>query len=212
VDSIGGIVHLPRRKPTFRHSFSEIVTMNMVRTAVTAFAIATAAIAGAQAADTSATPPVGAEPQNTSATYGDWILRCSRSGDADKAVRVCEVALPFQIQVRGQEAPFGQLAFGRVNPKDPLHITFIMSPNVAFPSDVKLMTDDKDAQPITLPWSTCIPSVCRADGEFKDDQLKRWKALTANGQLVFKQSNGQPTPVPVSVRGLPQALEALAKS
>ena len=50
------------------------------------------------------------------------------------------------------------------------------------------------------------------DGEFKDDQLKRWKGLTASGQLVFKQSNGQPTPIPVSVRGLAQALEALAKS
>jgi len=186
--------------------------MNMVRTAVTAFAIATASIAGAQAAEATATPAVGAEPQNTSATYGDWILRCSRTGEGDKSVRVCEVALPFQIQVRGQEAPFGQLAFGRVNAKDPLHITFIMSPNVALPSDVKLMTDDKDTQPIVLNWSTCIPSMCRADGEFKDDQLKRWKALTASGQLIFKQSSGQPTPIPVSVRGLPQALEALAKS
>lgn len=186
--------------------------MNMVRTAVTAFAIATASIAGAQAADTTATPPIGAEPQNTSATYGDWILRCSRTGEGDKAVRVCEVALPFQIQVHGQEAPFGQLAFGRVNAKDPLHITFIMSPNVAFPSDVKMMTDDKDMQPIVLTWSICVPSLCRADGEFKDDQVKRWKALTAGGQLIFKQSSGQATPIPVSVRGLPQALEALAKS
>jgi len=184
--------------------------MNLVRTAVTAFAVATASLAGAQAADTSAAPPVGPEPQNTSATYGDWILRCSRTGEGDKMVRVCEVMLPFQLQ--GQQGPFAQLAFGHVNPKDPLHITFIMSPNVAFPSDVKLMTDDKDAQPIALGWTTCIPSVCRADGEFKDDQLKRWKGLAASGQLIFKQSNGQPTPIPVSVRGLPQALEALAKS
>ncbi len=120
--------------------------MNMVLTAVTAFAIATASISGVRAADTSTTPAIGAEPQNTSATYGDWILRCSRTGEGDKAVRVCEVALPFQLQ--GQQGPFAQLAFGRVNPKDPLHITFIMSPNVAFPSDVKMMTDDKDAQPI----------------------------------------------------------------
>jgi invasion protein IalB len=210
VDSVGGIVHLPRRKSTFRHNFSEIDTMNMVLTAVTALAIATASISGAQAADTSTTPAIGAEPQNTSATYGDWILRCSRTGEGDKTVRVCEVMLPFQLQ--GQQGPFAQLAIGRVNPKDPLHITFIMSPNVAFPSDVKLMTDEKDAQPIALNWSTCIPSVCRADGEFKDDQLKRWKGLTASGQLIFKQSNGQPTPIPVSIRGLPQALEALAKS
>ena len=185
--------------------------MNLVRIAVSAFVLTTASIAGAYAADTAA-PPVGAEPQNTSATYGDWILRCSRTGEGDKAARACEIALPFQIQVGGKEAPFGQLAIGRATVKDPFHITFIMSPNVAFPSDVKLMTDDKDTQSVALSWSTCIPSLCRADGEFKDDQLKRWKALTANGQLIFRQSNGQPTPIPVSVRGLPQALEALAKS
>ena len=129
--------------------------MNMVHIAATAFAIATASFAGAQAADTSTTPPVGPEPQNTSATYGDWILRCSRTGEADKAVRVCEVMLPFQLQ--GQQGPFAQLAIGRVNPKDPLHITFIMSPNVAFPSDVKLMTDEKDAQPLELTWKRCLP-------------------------------------------------------
>jgi invasion protein IalB len=185
--------------------------MNMVRIAASAFALSAASIVGAHAADTAA-PAVGAEPQNTSATYGDWTLRCSRNGEGDKAARVCEVALSFQIQVRGQEAPFGQLAFGRVNAKDPLHITFIMSPNVAFPSDVRLLTDEKDAQPIVLGWSICVPSFCRADGEFKDDQLKRWKALTASGQLVFKQSGGQATPITVSVRGLAQALEALAKS
>jgi len=46
---------------------------------------------------------------------------------------------------------------------------------------------------VVLNWSTCIPSIPR-DGEFKDDQLKRWKTLTASGQLIFKQSGGQPTP------------------
>lgn len=186
--------------------------MNMIRIAATAFAMSSASIAGLHAADTATPPPVSAEPQNTSATYGDWILRCSRSGDGPQAVRVCEIAQSFQINVQGQQTPFGQLAIGRANAKDPLHITFIASPNVAFPSDVRLMTDDKDAQPVVLNWSTCIPAYCRADGEFKDDQQKRWKALAAGGHVVFKQSGGQVTPIAVSVRGLAQALDALAKS
>jgi invasion protein IalB len=185
--------------------------MNLVRIAASAFAVAMAS-ATAFAAD--APPPVSAEPQNTSATYGDWILRCSRAAEGDKEVRVCEVYLPFQIQAQGQTAPLGQLAIGRVttNTKDPLHVTFIVNPNVSFPSDVKLVTDDKDAQPVTLSWSMCTPTACRADGEFKDDLLKRWKALTANGKLVFKASTGQLVPIPVSTRGLAQALDALAKS
>jgi invasion protein IalB len=183
--------------------------MNMVRIAASVFAISAASIAGAHAADT-APPPVGTEPQNTSATYGDWTLRCSRTGDADKAVRVCEVMLPFQIQ--GQQAPFAQLAIGHVNPKDPMHATFLVSPNVSFPSNVKLSIDDKDTQPIDLSWSICIAASCRADGEFKDDQVKKWKALTANARLQFKDSTGRELAIPVSVRGLAQALDALPKS
>jgi invasion protein IalB len=204
VDSIGEIVHLPRRNSTVRLLFSEIVTMNLVRIAVSAFAIAVGS-AAALAAD--APPPVSAEPQNTSATYGDWTLRCSRTGDA---ARVCEVALAFQVQ--GQQGPFAQLAIGRVTAKDPLHITFQVIPNIAFPSNVKLTTDDKDAQPVDLNWATCIPAGCRADGEFKDDQLKRWKALAAPGKLQFKDSTGREIAVPVSNRGLAQALDALPKS
>ncbi|HEX4505992.1 MAG TPA: invasion associated locus B family protein [Alphaproteobacteria bacterium] len=183
----------------------EIVTMNLVRIAASAFALATLS-AAAPAAD--APQPVGAEPQTTSASYGDWILRCSRGADGKRA---CEVEQPFQVQVQGQQAPFGQLAIGHQNGTGPMHITFIMSPNVSFPSDVRLMTDEKDAQPIVLSWSNCVPAACRSDGEFKDDQLKRWKALTANGRLVFKTAAGQPFPITVSVRGLAPALDALAK-
>jgi invasion protein IalB len=181
--------------------------MNLVRIAVSAFVLAAASINAAQAADPKDPAPVGTEPQNTSATYGDWTLRCSRTGDA---ARVCEVALPFQLQ--GQQGPFAQLAFGHVAAKDPMHATFLVTPNVAFPSNVRLTTDDKDAQPIDLNWTTCIAAACRADGELKDDQLKRWKALAAPAKLQFKDSTGREIAVPVSIRGLAQALDALPKS
>jgi invasion protein IalB len=181
--------------------------MNMVRIAVSAFAIATASIAVAHAADSKDPAPVGTEPQTTSATYGDWTLRCSRTGDA---ARVCEVALAFQLQ--GQQSPFAQLAIGHVAAKDPMHATFLVTPNVAFPSNVKLSADDKDTQPVELNWATCIAAACRADGEFKDDQLKRWKALAAPAKLQFKDSTGRELAIPVSTRGLAQALDALPKS
>jgi len=181
--------------------------MNLVRIAASAFAVAMAS-AAAFAAD--APPPVSTEPQNTSATYGDWTLRCSRTAQGDKEVRVCEVALAFQLQ--GQQAPFAQLAIGHAAAKDPMHATFLVTPNVAFPSNVKLTVDDKDTQAIDLNWSTCIAAACRADGEFKDDQLKRWKALTAPARLQFKDSTGRELTIPVSTKGLAQALDALAKA
>ena len=182
--------------------------MYLTRIAITAAVFAMAAPA-AFAAD--APPPVGAEPQNTSATYGDWILRCSRTAEGKNA---CELIEPFQMQAQGQSQPIGQLAIGHrtANAKEPMHVTFLITPGISFPSDVKLMSDDKDTQPVVLDWSSCAPSICRADGEFKDDQLKRWKALTANGKLIFKLTNGQPFTIPVSTRGLAQALDALPKS
>ena len=186
--------------------------MNLVRIAASVFA---AAMTSAAAFAADAPPPVSTEPQNTSATYGDWTLRCSRTAQGDKEVRVCEVVLPFVAQAQGQSQTIGQLAIGHIttNTKDPLHVTFIVTPNVAFPSDVKLMSDDKDAQPVTLSWSSCTAQACRADGEFKDDLLKRWRALTANGKLVFKAATTeQPVPLPISTRGLAQALDALAKA
>ena len=60
-----------------------------------------------------AAPPVSTEPQNTSATYGDWILRCARGQDG---VRVCELDQPFQAQ--GQQGLYAQLIVTRGTGKD----------------------------------------------------------------------------------------------
>lgn len=176
----------------------------------TAFALL-AASATANAADTKApavqpAAPVSTEPQNTSATYGDWTLRCSRA-DTPQAPRVCEIMLPFQIQ--GQQGPFAQLAIGRVSPKDPWKATVIAVPNVAFPSSIKLSLDDKDTQIIDLTWRYCVPNGCRADTDLKEDELKRWKAAAGPARMQFKDSTGREITAPVSLRGFTQALDGL---
>jgi invasion protein IalB len=194
--------------------------MKMVRTAahslfgaatIIALSIAGAQAVGSKDAPAAAAPAsVSAEPQNTSATYGDWVLHCTRNGDDPQAPRVCEVALPFQAQ--GQQGPFAELAIGHVNSKDPLRATVMMALNVSFPSTIRLSLDDKDTQPAELSWRFCVPTGCRADTELKDDTVKRWKAATGNGQMQFKDATGREITVPVSIRGLSQALDALAKS
>jgi invasion protein IalB len=153
-------------------------------------------------------PPVATEPQTTSASYGDWILNCVRSQDG---ARVCEIVQSFQIQ--GQQGPFARLAIGHAGTKEPLRATFDVAPNISFPSTVKLGLDDKDTQPVELSWKKCVPGAgCFADGEIKDDILKRWKAQTGNGRITMKDSTGHDVAVPFSFRGLPQALDGLAKS
>jgi len=150
---------------------------------------------------------VSAEPNTTIASYGDWVLRCQRVDTAGKTARVCEVA--ETIQVQGQAAPIAQLAIGRLSPGEPLRITIVVPPAVTFPSSVRV--DAKNGAPLNLEWRRCLPGGCFADAVLKDDVLARWRSLSDAGQLTFKDAAGQDVTLPLSFRGLAQALDALPK-
>jgi len=150
---------------------------------------------------------ISSEPQTTIASYGDWVLRCQRVETAGKSARVCEVA--EAIQVQGQAAPIAQLAIGRLSPGEPLHVTVVVPPAVSFPSSVRV--DAKNGAPLTLEWRRCLPGGCFADTLAKDEVLARWRGLSEAGQLTFKDASGQEIALPLSFRGLAQALDALAR-
>ena len=57
-------------------------------------------------------PAVSAEPANTSATYGDWVMRCQRVGEGAAAKRMCEVAQTIRVQ-QGRD-PVAEVALGRL--------------------------------------------------------------------------------------------------
>jgi invasion protein IalB len=154
--------------------------------------------------------PVGADPQSTTANYGDWVVRCQHSGDAATGQRVCEVAQILQMQ--GGQGPVAQIAVGRPTAADPLRLTIVLPPNVSFPSSPRMAVDDKDARPADLTWRRCLPGGCFADIEIKDDLLQRWRSQNAQGIIKFKDSAGRDITLPFSFRGFAQALDALAKS
>jgi invasion protein IalB len=161
-----------------------------------------------QAADSKdAAPPVGAEPQTTSATYGDWTLHCARGPDG---VQVCELDQPFQMQ--GQQGLYAQLIIARGTAKGSYRALFEVAPNLSFPSTVKVGVDDKDPTPIDLTWRRCLPGPgCFADADVKDDIVKKWRTQAGPGRITFKDSAGHDVQVAFSFRGLPQALDALVK-
>ena len=66
-------------------------------------------------------PAVPSEPQNTSATYGDWMLRCQRVGEGAGARKICEVAETIQAGEKRQ--PVAEVALSRLNKADPLRLT-----------------------------------------------------------------------------------------
>lgn len=149
----------------------------------------------------------------TTATFGDWQLRCRNTVPAaagQPAIpRSCEVVQSVIIQ--GQGSPFAQLAFGKAAPNEPLLVTMVLPTNIALPSTVRLMMDDKDNQPVDLAWTRCMPGGCFASAPARDEHLRRWRGSEEAGRFSFKNSGGQDVTLPFSFRGLARALDALAK-
>lgn len=186
------------------------------------FALASAAqaLAQAPASRTSPAPPspaapngaapvaVPSEPSVTTASFGDWTLRCQRI-EGSRAQRVCEVAQVLQAQ--GQQAPLAQIAIGRLSAGDPLRVTAVMPVSVSFPSSVQIAFGEKEAQPLDLPWRRCLPTGCFADAVLPDEAAKLWRKANEAGRIVFRDAAGRDLVLPLSTRGLDPALDALAR-
>lgn len=167
------------------------------------------------AASKPASPPAPAaaavptEPSSTTASFGDWTLRCQRIADAGKTMRICEVAQVLQAQ--GQQAPIAQIALGRLANGEPVRVTAVMPVSVSFPSSVQITMGEKDAKPVELPWRRCLPTGCFAETAPGDDLLKQWRKASEPGRILFRDAAGRDLALPLSARGLDQALDALAK-
>ena len=156
-----------------------------------------------------AAPPVGAEPSSTSATFGDWVTRCSRES-ADAKVNVCETVQTLVPQ--GQSNPIAQIALGRLSPKAPLRLTIILPVNIAFEKQAQMQVEEQPASAVSLTWRRCAPGGCYADLEIKPETINLWRAAAKAGQISFRNAANQDVVMPFSFRGLGQALDALPKT
>lgn len=154
------------------------------------------------------TPQKDAGPDTTTATFGDWMLRCQAT-QGKPGQRTCEV--DQRIIVQGQTAPIAQLVFGRLAPNQPLYLTALLPTNVTFPSVVRIWIDEKDDKPVDVPWTRCLQSGCFATLAMTDPVLTRWRGQEGAGRLRFTNGAGQEIVLPISFRGLARALDALGK-
>lgn len=150
---------------------------------------------------------VGSEPETTSASFGDWVLRCQHVGVASQSQRVCEVVQTIQVQ--GQSGPVAQLAIGSLKKGDPLRLTLVLPTNIEVQKTPRVSLDKTDG--IDLAWSKCIPGGCFADVVMTDAILAKWRNAAGNGQINFRDSLDRDLSVSISFRGLRQSLDALAK-
>jgi invasion protein IalB len=160
------------------------------------------------AAPAAASAPVSAEPQSTSATFGDWSLNCvHKAGPGDQ--QVCEVIQ--SIVVKGQTGPIAQLAIGRTTPGDPLRLTLLLPPNVTLDKRPLVLTADGKTTLVELNWRRCVQGGCMSDAVLTDPDLSRLRGQETAGQIIFKDAADRELKIPMSWRGLPQALDAMLR-
>ena len=178
--------------------------------ASTMLASAVLAPASAQTAKPAAAPPapVSADPSITTASYGDWTARCEK-GTGDKAQRICEAVQT--VQMPNQQVAVAQIAFGHAANAEPLKLVVVLPVDVWFPSTVRISTGDKDPAGVELAWRRCLPVGCFAESAGSDEAARRWRTENGQGRIVYKDGLNRDVTLPVSFRGLAQALDALAK-
>ena len=146
------------------------------------------------------------DPQMTTATFGDWIERCQRVSANGEPRRFCEVALT--VTASGQSAPLAEIAIGRLKKADSLRLTLVLPVNVSFPSAPKISLDAAD--PLELAWRQCVPAGCFADAAFGVEAQRAWREAKS-AKVESKSAGGQSFNFAISLRGLPQALDAMAR-
>jgi len=159
-----------------------------------------------------ASTPVSPLPQSTTASFGDWVVRCRRIDQAPGNATSCEVAQTLQVQGQG---PVAEIALGQPPGKDSttkerMRVVVLLPNNVTFSGPVLMSVDEKD-KPVELTFRRCLPSGCFADADPADDVLLRWRGQDGRGRLAFKDGGNRDIVLPFSFRGLAQALDAMSK-
>ena len=146
-------------------------------------------------------------PKMTTASFGDWTLRCQRL-EKDNSVEFCEI-LQSLVQQGAQNALM-VVAVGRPQPKSAYKITVLLPVDASFPGNLNLTLGEKDEVALTLDWRRCLPSGCAADQELSEASIKLLKS-TKIGRVKFKVATGSEVALPISLNGFAQAFDSLSK-
>jgi len=150
-----------------------------------------------------ATPAL--QPEMTTATYQDWLMRCVQPAGKPK---LCEIAQT--IQMEGQAGPIAVLAVGKVEPTDPLHLTIQLPAGVWLPAGVTFTYNDK-APPVSLEFKRCLQG-CFAEVDI-DKALEQGLRNAADpGSITFENGARKPVTLQISFKGFSAALDASIKA
>ena len=164
-----------------------------------------------QAAPSSTRPP---EPDRSSATFGDWTLRCEQrvAEAATPAVRHCELVQAVQDQ---SGKPVAQFAIGRVSRTHPWRLVAMLPVNLTLTEPGRLtLGGGRSANgqaAIEMTLRACGPNGCLADVLPDAALVARLRGLEQQGSLAFRDATNTEVQMPFSTRGLAVAWAALER-
>jgi len=144
------------------------------------------------------------QPQRTTATYEDWVVRCAMHD----AAKICQMTQSTQL--KGQSQPVTQIAIGREGKNGAIKIAFQVPLNVWLASGVTLTAGDRHGL-VAAHFGRCIQAGCIAETDIGGTVIAEMRRLKKNGALHFKNANQQDVAVPVSFKGFGDAFDALPK-
>jgi invasion protein IalB len=156
--------------------------------------------------------PIQAQPERTSAQFGDWTVQCAIVNPGSR--RVCEMAQTVQDQQRQQAVAV--IAVGRAAKDQPVKLAARVPVNVQVTHPVRLQLEgNAGADTLTLGFERCTisPLGCFAETQLREEVLRRLRARAADqgGRLVWRDAAGGEAAVPISFRGFAAAYEALLR-
>jgi invasion protein IalB len=158
-----------------------------------------------------------AEPEISTAVYGDWAVQCSNIQIDHAPVRVCELIQTIRVMTQASESDPGkaislaQLAIGRVRTDEPYQVTVLLPFDVVLTNPVTIALETVDDLLPAMVWSRCVPAGCLASIALSEKKMKQLLQAKGSAKLRWQPASAaQPLQLPVSLKGLSSAFEYLS--
>ncbi len=152
-------------------------------------------------------PAADPGPDATTARYGDWALQCRRN-PAEGTGPACEL---LHTVMSDAQRPVAQVAIARPSAQAPLKLAVVLPVHVAFAEPPRVSAGAPSDAALTLAWRRCLPAGCFADADLTDGMVRVWRTQESPGRLVLQDGSGRAVALPLSFRGLGDALDALGR-
>jgi invasion protein IalB len=147
-------------------------------------------------------PAAAPRPDRTTAAYGDWVLRCELA--AGGTGRSCEVA---QTVLDGRGQVLAQLTGRLSGPAGAVALVVQVGTNATVAEPLRLGVETEAG--LTLHFRRCLPRGCFAESQPALAEIAALLPRTEPARVEFRDGEGQPVTIPVSLRGLAASLDAL---